>query len=168
MKTQLIKIHTRCRDKATQLEGTLTHWSIDMDGAVNYLFQPPGLNPEDGQPVSAVYLEVSRLEIIDSDAYEEVEIPFDILGSQVVHDASGFNGMATMFVRHPHGCFHVMIQPSGVLDKTKCPIKSRDFALTGCSGNKIPKLSPDEKKIEEIKKPSPDGDHDFTSAPFGT
>lgn len=165
MNIKMLKIHTGCQDTATGLEGTITHRTIDMSGNVKYLHQPKGLNPETGAPVESVYLEHSRLNTQDND-WESVEVPMEILGSQVTHDASGFTGMGIMFIQHPHGCFHIKIQPAGVIEKTRCPIEAREFALVGCSGEKIKKLSPEEKKAEETKRPSPDGEHDFTKAPF--
>lgn len=155
----VIKIHTLCVDSATKLEGRVTHWKINMDEQIGYLFQPAGLNPEDGQPVRAVYLEPARLVLPkDTDCYEQAEVPVEILGTQVTHDASGFTGTATAFVRHPHGCFHVYIQPAGRLKKTNGPIDEANFALTGCSGEKIIPQTAAEKKAEEIKKPSPAGE----------
>lgn len=156
---ETVRIHTVCVDKATQLEGRVTHWKIDMDKRIGYLFQPTGLSPEDGQPVRAVYLERSRLILpTDVSCFEMVEIPTEILGTKVTHDASSFTGMATAFVRHPHGCFHVYIQPAGRLAKTNGPINEANFALTACSGEKITARPEQEKTAEEKSKPSPAGD----------
>lgn len=95
--------------------------------------------------------------------FEEVEVPFDILGTEVTHDASGFKGTATAFVQHPHGCFHIYIQPKGRLGKTNGPISDAHFALTACSGPAIPKKSAQELKEEERRRPSPD---EFTREEF--
>jgi len=150
-KLKVVKLGTTCVDKATELQGTLTHWICDMSCKVNYLFQPQALN-EEGQPVQQLYLEVERLDVKLTD-FEEVEIPFEILGTIVSDKASGFTGMAISFMRHINGCFHVFIQPKGLNPKNNSPIQKCDFDLRSCSGEMIEKLSP--KKLEESKKKTP-------------
>ena len=154
MKTiRVIKLGTCCKDKATELKGTLTHWIYNMDGHVDYLLQPRGVN-EDGQPVDKLYLEIDRLIVKEKD-FEEVEVPVEILGTQVTDKASGFTGMAISFIRHINGCFHVFIQPKGLLPKNNSPIKRCDFDLRGCEGEKIKELSEAEKKKSQEDTPSP-------------
>ena len=150
---KVIKLGTVCADKATELTGTLTHWIYNMDGHIDYLFQPKGLN-EDGQPVDKLYLEVDRLKVKSKD-FENVTVPDEILGTQVTDKASGFTGMAVSFIRHINGCFHVSIQPKGVLAKNNSPIKRCDFDLRSCEGKEIKKLSEAEKKKSEEEEPSP-------------
>lgn len=161
-KIKVVKLGTRCRDKATQLDGTLTHWTIGMNGQINYLFQPKGLD-EEGQPVNSLYLETERLDVKKED-FEEVEVPFEILGTNVTDDASGFTGMAISFIRHINGCFHVYIQPKGLHPKNNSPIKRCDFDLRSCSGEMIPKLSEKDLKESKKDKPSPTGGN-FDSTP---
>lgn len=159
MKIRVLKLGTVCKDVATELTGTLTHWYLNMAKTVEYLLQPKELNPDDGQPVKRLILEAERLQVIEDD-FEEVEVPFDILGSIVTSKSSGFTGTAVCFVRHMNGCFHVSIQPKGLLPKTKCPIKPAEFDLRDCEGEKIPMLTPLEKKKSEADHPSPmDTDH---------
>ncbi|MFA5934155.1 MAG: hypothetical protein WC795_02985 [Candidatus Paceibacterota bacterium] len=155
-KIKVVKLGTRCYDKATQLQGTLTHWMIGMGGQINYFFQPKGVD-EEGRPIDRLYVEIERLNIKKED-FEEIEVPFEILGTTVTDDASGFTGMAISFVRHINGCFHVYIQPQGLQTKNNSPIQKHDFDLRGCSGEMIPKLS--EKALEKSKKdqPSPTSD----------
>lgn len=150
---RVIKLGTVCVDKATELTGTLTHWIYNMDGHVDYLLQPKGLD-EEGQPVDKLYLEINRLQVKPED-FEDVMIPVKILGTQVTDKASGFTGMAVSFVRHINGCFHVAIQPKGVSAKNNSPIKRCDFDLRGCEGEEIKVLSKKEKKRSEKKEPSP-------------
>jgi hypothetical protein len=57
-----------------------------------------------------MYLCEERLDIGEND-FEMVEVPFEVFGTQVTDKASGFTGMATLFIRHINGCFHVEIQP---------------------------------------------------------
>ena len=120
IKIKALKLGTKLKDRATNLIGTLTHWVIDLGQRVDYIFQPPGLSPENGCPINHLLLEIERLEYSDENM-EEVEIPFDILGKTTTDKASGFTGMAVGFVRHINGCFHVIIQPQGVLEKTGAP-----------------------------------------------
>lgn len=151
----MIKLTTPCKEKASDLKGAVTHAIIKMDRSIQYLFQPRGTNPDDGQPVERMFVGPERLIVTDKD-YENVEIPFEILGTQVTDKASGFSGMAVEFVRYTHGCFHVIIQPKGSLPKTNSPIKQAEFDLRQCEGPMIKKL--DEQQLAESKKknPSPD------------
>lgn len=153
-KIKVIKLRTVCTDKATELKGTLTHWMYNMSGSVDYLFQPYGLNGE-GQPVKKLYLEAERLNVKAED-FEEVEVPAEILGTEVTDDASGFTGMAISFMRHVNGCFHVFIQPKGLNKKEGAPIQRNDFDLRGCSGKMISKLSEVDLKKSEAAAPSPE------------
>lgn len=153
---RVLKLGTKCRDKATELEGTLTHWVLSMGKGIYYLFQPEGLN-EEGQPVNKLILESARLEVGDSD-FEEVEVPFEILGTTVTDKSSGFTGMAVDFIRHINGCFHVGIQPKGRLPKTNAPIRKCEFDLRECAGDMIAELSKVELEKSRAQKPSPTGD----------
>lgn len=154
MKIRVLKLGTVCLDTATGLTGTLTHWYINMAKNVEYLLQPRELNPDDGQPVKKLMIEVERLKVTEND-FEEVEIPFEILGSIVTSKSSGFTGTATCFVRHINGCFHINIQPKGLLPKTNGPIKPGEFDLRDCEGEKISVLTAEEKKKSEMDNPSP-------------
>ena len=159
MKTciRVIKPGTLCRDKATELEGMITHWICNMGLKIDYLFQPKGLNPENGQPVKKIALEAERLEIPEG-SFKETDIPFEVLGTQVKDKASGFNGMAVSFIMHTNGCFHVSIQPSGVLPKTNSPINTAEFDLRQCEGEKIPAMAEAELDKSKEERPSPTGD----------
>ncbi len=163
MQIRVLKLGTVCRDKATKLEGTLTHWSITMGKTIGYLFQPKGLD-ENSQPVQKLCLEKERLNFKDID-FEAVEVPFEILGTTVTSKSSGFNGMAVEFIRHINGCFHVVIQPEGISPKTKIAIKKCDFDLRDCAGEKITELSERELAKSKQVSPSPTGDtieHDIS------
>lgn len=148
---------TECEDRATKLKGTITHWCMNMAGHVTYLFQPKGLNPETGKPVSRIYMPIERL-IVPKGGLESTDVPFEILGSQVTDEATGFTGMAISFIRHRNGCFHVDIQPEGVLPKTNSPVDSTEFDIRGCVGPNVPKWSEEEIRESERRQPSPIGD----------
>lgn len=150
----VLKLGTVCTDRATKLEGTLTHWVIDMDKRVDYIFQPKGLD-ENGLPVKKLLFGIGRLEVKETD-FETVDVPFDILGSQVTDKASGFTGMAVQFIRHINGCFHVGIQPEGIVERTKLPISLCEFDLRQCTGEKIAELSGTELAQSKRDRPSPE------------
>jgi len=154
MKFNTIKLGTVCFDKATQKEGTITHCVIDLDQRIDYLFQPRGLNPVDGQPIARIIAERGRL-ILPPDCFEEVDVPFEILGSIVTDKASGFSGMAIAFVQHINGCFHIRIQPSGTIQSTNSTIQYNEFDLRGCEGDKIKQLSEEQIQESQKKNPSP-------------
>ncbi|MCX6790110.1 MAG: hypothetical protein NTV60_01120 [Candidatus Kaiserbacteria bacterium] len=152
-RVQVLKLGTTCEDRATGLKGTLTHWIIQMSGVIDYVFQPKGLD-ENGQPFKKLYLCLDRLSVKEGD-FEMVDVPFEILGTQVTDKASGFNGMAIAFIRHINGCFHVDIQPKGTVPKTGAPISSHDFDLRSCTGKKIIELSKPALEKSRVEKPSP-------------
>jgi len=154
MKMYMLKLTTPCREKATGLNGMVTHAIIKMDKSIKYLFQPRGINPDDGQPVTKIFVGPERL-ILSPKDFKYVDIPFEILGTQVTDKASGFTGMATEFVRYTHGCFHVIIQPKGTLKKTNSPINHTEFDLRQCEGPMIKKLSQPELTKSKQKNPSP-------------
>ena len=154
MKTiTVLKLGTFNTDTATGLKGMITHWQYGLDGFVRYLLQPKALNPETGLPVDKINLEKERFK--DQSQIENIEVPVEILGSQVTDNASGLTGTAIAFVRHNTGCFHVVIQPAGVIKKTNQCIDRTDVALTQCSGPKIKVMTAAQTKTEETKRPSP-------------
>lgn len=165
MKIRVLKLGTECRDRATELDGTITHWVCDMGTKISYLFQPRGLN-EEGQPVQRLYLSEERLDITGLN-FEDIEVPFEILGTTVTDKASGFTGMAVEFVRHINGCFHVVIQPAGRLAKNNTPVKAYDFDLRGCTGEKIVELTEPQLKRSHSATPSPTGDSFTRAIPLG-
>lgn len=152
MELHVLKLGTSCVDRATGFTGTLTHWIVGMDARVYYVFQPKGLN-EDGQPIKKIYLCAERLAVKPGD-YENREVPFNILGSQVKNAASGFTGMAITFILHNTGCFHVEVQPKGILPKGG-PISSNEFALTELTGKEIPVQTKQQRKKTIADTPSP-------------
>ncbi len=70
MKMRILKIGTTCKDRATKLEGTLTHWGMDMGKNVRYIFQPRGLDNE-GQPIPWLAFCEERLEVKKDDFEDE-------------------------------------------------------------------------------------------------
>lgn len=161
MKCKVLKLGTECLDTATQLIGTLTHWTIDLEKNIAYLFQPRGLGP-DGQPIELLHVCAARLLVQEVD-YEVVRIPFQILGTQVEDKASGFAGMAISFIYHINGCFHANVQPTGTTSKGN-PVASNNFDLRALKGEKIKEL--DSKKLAKSKLDTP-SPQDFPQRKFG-
>jgi hypothetical protein len=64
--------------------------------------------------------------------------------------------MATHFVRHPNGCFHVEIQPAGKVPKKGKPIQPCDFDIRQCKGRNIPVLSEVARQESMAREPSPE------------
>lgn len=151
MELKVVKLGTVCSDRATKLEGTLTHWTINADEHINYLLQPKGLDQK-GLPKDRLIVGPSRLKVKESD-FETVNIHFEILGTQVKNTTSGFKGMAIGFIRHLNGCFHVTIQPEGTNPTTGLPVDAYDFDLRECTGEMIDKLS--KKKLAKSKESTP-------------
>lgn len=140
-------------DLPTGLTGMLTHWRLDMDKSIRYLLQPKGLNPKTQTPLPAMGCEEVRLQ--DKSDREDIDVPFEILGTQVTDDASGYSGTAIAFMRHINGCFHVVIQAPGTSQKTGGKIDAHEFDLRRCSGPAIKRLSPAELKTSIQERPSP-------------
>ena len=153
MKLRVLILGTLATDKATGLEGTLTHWIVNMGQHVDYLLQPKGLD-DMGRPMHKIRLEAERL-MVTKEQFTEVEIPFEILGTIVTNKASGFTGMATAFIRHINGCFHITVQPAGLLEKTRSPFTQAEFDLRECEGEMIPKLTNEELATSKADRPSP-------------
>jgi hypothetical protein len=154
-KINVFKLRENNTDTATGATGMLTHMIIDKDLKTRYLLQPRAVNPKTGHPVEKIHLEPARLE--DQTKLEEIEIPIEVLGTVVKDEASGIEGTALSFVRHPNGCFHVHIQPKGVIEKTREPIKPIDVDFRQVTGEKVPVMTEEEKEVSRKKNPSPDG-----------
>jgi hypothetical protein len=148
----IVKLGTKVKDSATGLAGMLTHFQVEMDERGWYRFQPAGLNPEDGQPVKAMWIVPER---VNKPADTFVELPLEVLGTQVIDRASGFKGQAINVVLHISGCVHVGVQPNGVLDKTRAPIDSCDFDIRRLAGDAIQRMTDEERAADQKAKPSP-------------
>ncbi len=160
-----VRLNTVCTDIATGIEGTITHWLYNMSGEITYVLQPKGINSKSGLPVSRLNLELARLKV-PAKGFEEVDIPNEILGTEVEDVATGFRGMAVAFIRYINGCFHIVIQPAGLLAENNSPFPKAEFAIQGCKGPKIPELTPEAKKVVDAERPSPIGDNNLLIEEF--
>ncbi len=140
-------------DRASGVEGVLTHWFCNLDFIVNYLFQPKGLN-ESGQPHEKIVICAGRL--VHSDKHlEKVDAPLNVLGTLATEKISGFTGMVVGLDKHLNGCVHLTIQPKGLLPGKTGIVEDANFDIRGCEGEAIPVLTKEEQRVSEEKHPSP-------------
>ena len=149
----MLELGTTVTEIATGLPGMLTHCEILMDRSFLYLFQPHGLQPENGEPLPKMWCVENLIEGADIVDDPDDEI-LDILGTQVEDTASGFKGMATAIVLHINGCCHAQVQPRGLSAKGM-PIQCHEFDIRQLKGDAIPVLTKEEKIKDQKAKPSP-------------
>lgn len=155
-KFKIFKLGQIATDTATKVKGTLTMALIDMNRSVMYSVQPKKLT-DDGIPVKAIWLAAARLE---GGELIEVDLPLDVLGTEVEDTATGFKGTAINLFLHHSGCVHVDVQPKGEA-KDGNPVESRDFYIWRLKGKAIPKQSEKQLEKQQLEKPSPAGDSPF-------
>src|SRR5688572_1954638 len=127
----MFKLQTPMTDKATGLDGHLTHLQVE-GGNRMYIFQPKGLTDE-GEPIDSFWISPDR--VVGGEEIPDPYLGLEILGSIVKDKATGFEGMAVASVLHPNGCLHLDVQPAG---KTK-------------SGKKVPRHNFDLRELEGEK-----------------
>jgi hypothetical protein len=139
-------------EKASETRGMLTHFALEPEGGRHYLFQPHGLNPETGLPISSFWITESR---IVGGTKITVDLPTEVLGTQVEDKASGYKGLALDMVYHINGCVHFNVKPKGTIAKTGATIAAQEFDIRRLKGEAIPELSKEEIKKSQEEKPSP-------------
>jgi len=152
-KLSILELGTKVQDKSTGSEGMLTHFQM-TDDTKHYLFQPKGLNPKSGQPLTATWITANR---VIHGKRVNVEIPVEMLGTIATDKASGFKGTIIAITLHINGCIHALIQPKGTVKNTGELIEPCDFDVRRLSGRKIPRLTLKQKKASQKRKPSPAG-----------
>ncbi len=148
----IIELGVLVKDNASQLEGMLTHACVSPDMSVEYIFQPRGINPETGHPVSRLLVGASRF---DNPPMIDAPIPVEVMNTIVTDSASGLTGKATRLIYHLNGCIHVDIQPAGVVEKTKNPIASIEMDIRRLSGPAIKVMTKEERQADMAERPSP-------------
>jgi hypothetical protein len=153
-KIRFIKLGTRATDSATKIKGTLTHALVLPEGRILYQLQPKGLDDETKQPLRSILMPLERVkEGLKDDDFHTIDVPLDILGSEVEDVPSTFKGTAVSLVYFINGCFHVEIQPAGIAKGA--PIATQDFDVRRLKGKNIPKLTEEKKAESQVKKPGP-------------
>lgn len=151
---KIIKLGTITTDTATGREGMVTHLQMETGNVIFYIFQPRGLNPENGQPVKSTFVVPDRLVKVNEIPLP-ANFPVDVLGTEVEDIATGFKGNAVGITLHQSGCVHVVVQPPGMIEKTGASFESTDFDIRRLKGKKIPVLTEKQKEADQTKRPSP-------------
>lgn len=149
----MFKLGTPITDKATRLEGMAIHMQVQTNGNRFYNFQPKGLNPETGAPLKRFWVAPDR--IIGGIEVPEVDLPLNVLSTEVEDMASGFRGTATAITLHINGCVHIEAQPAGVQPKNGEAVASHDFDIRLLKGAAIPVLDEAARAASEKENPSP-------------
>lgn len=142
------------KEKASEIEGMLTHLRLESGNNRHYLFQPRGLSPETGLLIDPFWIDESR---ILGGTPTTADLPIEILGTQVEDKASGFKGLAIDMTYHINGCVHFYVKPKGVIEKTGATIRSQEFDLRRLKGDAIKVLTKEEIKKSQQENPSPAG-----------
>lgn len=130
----MLKLGSMVTDKVTELHGMLTMYSYDMDKNVHYLFQPSRLNPETKQPVDTLWITETR---IIGAQFTEIDLPIEVLGTEVTDKATNYTGTAINLYHHLNGCNHFGVKPKGQNEKTGDSIKAADFDIRRLKGAAI-------------------------------
>lgn len=146
---KVLKLGTMVEDTVTKTKGMLVLFILHIGGNKEYIYQPRGLNPENGQPVEKIWLQEER---IKGGEFEEIDVP-EILGTKAEDIATGFKGTITSLVYHLNGCLHVTLKPEGINKMTGNTIMEGEFDIRRVKGPKIKPL--EGKKLAESKKKTP-------------
>jgi hypothetical protein len=147
----MIKLGKIVTDKVSGLKGMLTHYIIDMSHNVNYIFQPRGLNPSDGQPLKSTWLDTKRIE---GGVEEEVILPLELLGTEAKDTASGYKGTIISLTYHENGCIHAGLKAKGKTSDGSS-IDAVEFDIRRLEGPALKKMTEDALKESVKEKPSP-------------
>lgn len=150
----MLKLGTFVKDKASKQEGMLTVYMTDESHNAFYCFQPKGLNPETMVPLDTIWLDPKR--ILDGQEDNHVELPLNLLGTEVEDIATGFKGTAISLFYYQNGCTHFEVKPTGVIEKTGETIKAKEFDMRRLRGEAITALSAEELQQSKLDKPSPE------------
>lgn len=151
----MIRLGSFALDSATKLRGMVTHLIVNMDGTKEFVFQPEGLNPENGEPIKPLLLVPARLKP-EEDYIADPVLPIEILGTEVKDTASGFTGIAINLVFYQNGCVHVTVQAAGLHGKTGATIRPLEFDIRRLSGERVPDMTPEALERSRVEKPSPE------------
>lgn len=140
-------------DQVTDLNGMLTILSIDSANNIHYLFQPAGLSPKTKEPLNTFWITKQR---VFGAEIKEVDLPVEVLATEVEDKASGFKGTAISLYYHLNGCIHFEVKPKGVIEETGESIKSREFDMRRLKGIAIKELTEEEHEASKNSSPSPE------------
>jgi hypothetical protein len=147
----ILKLGVTVKDSATKTEGMLTHFLYSPNSQC-YIYQPKLVNPETGLPASSIVIDAARVE---NGKLDDVDLPLEIINTEVKDKATGIEGKAIGLVYHINGCVHIEFQPKGRVEKTGAPIKTLELDIRRLEGKAIPKMTDAELKADQKKNPSP-------------
>ncbi len=141
-------------DTISNTEGMLTHMQVHIGEHKEYIYQPRGLNPKNGQPVERIWLTEPR---IKGGKWEDIDVPIELLGTKAEDIATGFKGRIVSLIYHLNGCLHVEIKPEGTNKDNGATTASAEFDIRRVKGEMIKPLKKKELKESITKTPSPIG-----------
>lgn len=153
----MIKLGSSATEISTGLEGMITRYFVGLNDHKNYLFQPRGLSRESLTPLDAFWTNEKLIQ--GAENVPDVELPLQVLGTEVEDMASGFKGIALGLQLHISGCVHVEVQAKGVNDRTGEKIACQNFDIRRLKGAAIPPMTEIERAASQAAKPSPDDRH---------
>lgn len=147
----MIKLGTKVVDKATGLEGHLSHYQVE-GGYGMYNFQPAGLDPEKGAPINSYWVSPDRIEggVTVPDSY----LGLEVLGTIVKDTKTGFEGTAVASILHLNGCLHIDVQPKGK-GKDGGKLGRHNFDIRELSGEAFEKKDSAAAAAQTSRVPSP-------------
>ena len=153
---RVIALDADVEDKATREKGQVTHVRVGIGaGTTWYCVQPKRLDQKKKIPSEAMWAEEGRLVTKDSN-WVDIEMPVEMIGTEVTEKASGFKGLCVGLITHHGGCVHAEVQAPGRDEDGKL-IKLQDFDILRLKGEKVPKFTPKEAEQRKKDKPSPAG-----------
>ena len=92
----ILKLGVTVKDSATKTEGMLTHFLYSPNSQC-YIYQPKLVNPDTGLPAASIVLDAARIE---NGKLEEVDLPIDIINTDVKDKATGIEGKGILSLIH--------------------------------------------------------------------
>lgn len=151
---ELFELNQECKDKDTGNKITLTHAIIGEQGVVYYRAQPKGEDPKAKGPVDSYILFPDRIK--DAKSKDHINLPVEILHTEVQDVASGVKGMATQFVLHMGNCLHVVMIPKGKTDTGATPT-GFEVDIRRVKSPLLKPMTREEVRSSQAKTPSPAG-----------
>lgn len=153
---KILKLGQKVRDSITKVEGVLTIFTIDCGKNKNYLFQPRGLNPDNGFPLDTYWVTKNRVIPFDSEEllYDNIKMPTEILHTLVYDKITTFAGIAIGLTYYLNGCIHVDIKPR-TLSPNGNSIEAKECDFRRLEGEAITTMTEKEhtKSIQEAPSP---------------
>lgn len=158
-KQEMLELGTIVKDSVSDIDGMLTIFLVDMSGNRNYLFQPAAINPETLLPVRPFWVDPARVAGANPIT---VELPLEVVGTEVEDKATGFKGTAIALAYHINGCAHFAVKAKGIAPKTGQTVDAVEFDIRRLKGPAIKELTKEELDQSKKDKPSPENKPELT------